>query len=284
MFQGNRSGFVVETEAKKVDGLTFSRKTMDLATVLGCILGLVVIIGTMLSEGNLGIFFNIPAIAIVFGGMTCATMIHFSMKQFLGVFSVVKKTLFHKLPEPKEAILEMANFATINRRDGALALEQEVAKIKDPFMAKGIQMIVDGQEENHIRERIGLEIQYTLERHGMGRKIMEFMGASSPSFAMVGTLIGLVNMLSEMEDPSKIGEGMACALVCTFYGAFIANMFFLPMAGKLGQYSKMEGIHMEMLLEGLCAIVRGESPSAVREIMQVFVSAKRREELKTKAK
>lgn len=257
---------------------------MDLATILGCILGLVVILGTMMFEGNLGIFFNIPAIAIVFGGMTCATMIHFSMKQFLGVFSVIKKTLFHKLPESRETIDQMVNYAVTSRRDGALSLEQEISKIKSPFMAKAVQMIVDGQDEHHIRERIGLEIQFTMERHGMGRKIMEFMGASSPSFAMVGTLIGLVNMLSEMEDPSKIGEGMACALVCTFYGAFVANMFFLPMAGKLGQYSKMEGIYMEMLLEGVCAIVRGENPSAVREVMQVFVSAKGREEIRSKGK
>ena len=256
---------------------------MDFATVIGCVFGLAVIIGTILYEGGIGIFINMPAFAIVFGGMTCATLIHFSMKQFLGVFSVIKKTLFHKLPDPKDTITQMANYATINRRDGALALEQEIPKIKDTFLTKCIQMVVDGLEEEHIRERIGLEIQYTQERHGMGRKIMEFMGSSSPSFAMVGTLIGLVSMLSNMEDPSKIGTGMATALVCTFWGAFIANMFFLPMAGKLGQYSKMETIHMEMLLEGLCAIVRGENPSAVREVMQVFVSSKRREALKAKA-
>lgn len=257
---------------------------MDVATILGCVLGLSVILGTMLVEGNLGIFFNVPALAIVFGGMTCATMIHFSMKQFLGVFGVIKKTLFHKLPEARETIDQMVNYAVTSRRDGALALEQEIPKIKSPFMARAVQMIVDGQDEERIRERMELEITSTLERHGMGRKIMEFMGASSPSFAMVGTLIGLVNMLSRMEDPSKIGEGMACALVCTFYGAFVANMFFLPMAGKLGQYSKMEGIHMEMLLEGICAIVRGENPSAVREVMQVFVSANVREDAKAKGK
>ena len=255
---------------------------MDIATILGFILGFVVIIGTMLYEGNLGVFFNIPAFAIVFGGMTCATMIHFSMKQFLGIFSVIKKTLCHKIAEPGSVIQQMVTFAVINRRDGALALEQEIKKVHNSFMVKGLQMLTDGQDEEVIRERMGMEIQYTQERHGMGKKILEFMGASCPSFAMVGTLIGLVNMLSKMDDPSHIGAGMAVALVCTFYGALVANLVFLPLAGKLGQYSKHETMQMEMIQEGICAIVRGENPTVVREIMQVFVSSKRREALKEK--
>jgi len=255
---------------------------MDIATILGFVLGFVVIIGTMLYEGNLAVFFNIPAFAIVFGGMTCATMIHFSMGQFLGIFSVIKKTIFHKTSPAPELIQKMVNYAAINRRDGALALEQEIPKIKDGFLAKGMQMLIDGQDEEAIRELMELEIQYTQERHGMGKKILEFMGSSSPSFAMVGTLIGLVNMLSKMDDPSKIGSGMAVALVCTFYGALVANLVFLPMAGKLGQHSKVETINMEMILEGICAIARGENPTAVREKMQVFVSFKRREQVKAK--
>ncbi len=255
---------------------------MDFATIIGVLFGFGVIIGTMLYEGQLGIFFNIPAIAIVFGGMTAATMIHFSMGQFLGIFGVVKKTVFQKIPSPKDSIQTMVNMAVISRRDGALALEQEIRKVRDPFLAKGLQMIVDGNDEHVIRERMCKEVENTEERHSMGKKILEFMGGSSPSFAMVGTLIGLVNMLSRMDDPSKIGSGMAVALVCTFYGALVANLIFLPMAGKLGQYSKMEMIYMGMITEGVCAIAHGESPTAVREMMEVFVSAKGRARLKVK--
>ena len=243
-------------------------------------MGFVVIIGTILYEGNLAIFFNIPAIAIVVGGMTCATMIHFSMKQFLGIFSVIKKTLLHKTVLPGELIRRMINLAAINRRDGALALEQEIPKIKEPFMIKGLQMLIDGQEEESIRELLEMEIQYLEERHAMGKKILDFMGASCPSFAMVGTLIGLISMLSKMESPEEIGAGMAVALVCTFYGALLANLLFLPLGGKLGQHSKAEKISMEMTLAGICAIAKGDSPTAVREKMQVFISAKRREEVK----
>jgi chemotaxis protein MotA len=253
---------------------------MDIATVLGVLLGLLVIIGTILSEGNLKIFFNIPALAIVFGGMTCATMIHFSLPQFLGIFSVVKKTLLHKTISPQELIQKMVNYAAINRRDGALALEQEIGRIKEPFLIKGMQMLIDGQDEESIRELLDLEIQYMEERHAMGKKILDFMGSSCPSFAMVGTLIGLISMLSNMESPDEIGRGMAVALVCTFYGALFANLVFLPLGGKLGQHSKAEKISMEMILEGVCAIAKGDSPTAVREKIQVFISAKRREPVK----
>ncbi len=255
---------------------------MDIATTLGVILGFVVIFGTITyeSHGSMAIFFNIPALAIVGGGTTCATMIHFSMGQFIGVMSVVKKTLLNRIPAPQELIQRMVNYAAINRRDGALALEQEIGKTRDQFLSKGLQMLVDGADEHAIRDLLGMEIQYMEERHAMGKKILDFMGSSAPSFAMVGTLIGLVSMLSRMENPDEIGRGMATALVCTFYGALIANLVFIPMGGKLGQYSKAEKISMEMILEGVCSIAKGDSPTAVSEKMQVFISAKRREAVK----
>lgn len=255
---------------------------MDIATILGVFLGFFIIVGTMYVEGqgNLAIFFNIPAIAIVLGGMTCATMIHFSMKQFLGIFSVIKKTLLHRVMPPQELIQAMVNYAAINRRDGTLALEQEMGKASDPFLVKGLQMLVDGNDEHAVREMLGLEIQYMEERHAIGKKILDFMGSSCPSFAMVGTLIGLISMLSKMENPSEVGRGMAVALVCTFYGALLANLLFLPMGGKLGQHSKTEKLSMEMIAEGVCAIAKGDNPTAVREKMQVFISANRREAVK----
>jgi chemotaxis protein MotA len=125
-----------------------------------------------------------------------------------------------------------------------------------------------------------MEIQYLQERHASGKRILEFMGASAPAFGMIGTLIGLVQMLGTLEDPSQIGGGMATALITTFYGALLANLVFIPLAGKLGIRSKRESILREMVVEGLLAIVRGESPTGVREKMQTFVSAKNREELK----
>ncbi len=253
---------------------------MDIATIVGVILGLIVIIGAIAVGAGAEMFFNLPSLAITIGGMLCATLIHFSLPQFLGIFSVIKKTIVTEIPSQSELIQKMVNYAAINRRDGALALEQEIGKIDDLFFIKGLQMLVDGQDHDDIRELMSLEVQYLQERHTSGKKILEFMGAAAPSFGMIGTLIGLIQMLSNLDDPSGLGAGMATALVTTFYGAFSANLIFIPLAGKLGIYSKAESTAMEMITEGVCAIARGENPSVVREKMQVFVSQGRREEVK----
>jgi len=127
---------------------------------------------------------------------------------------------------------------------------------------------------------MSMEIQYIQERHGLGKKILEFMGASAPAFGMIGTLIGLVQMLQNLSDPAGLGRGMAVALITTFYGAFLANVAFIPLAGKLGIYSKAEILSMEMTVEGICAISKGDNPTVVREKMQSFVSPNKREDIK----
>jgi len=177
-------------------------------------------------------------------------------------------------------IQKMINYAAINRRDGALALEQEINSANDFFLGKSLQMLVDGQDADNIREHLSLEIQNLQDRHSRGKKILEFMGAAAPAFGMIGTLIGLIQMLRNLESPESIGSGMAVALLTTFYGALTANLIFLPLAGKLGIFSKAETKIMEMVVEGVCAIARGDSPTAVREKLQVFVSHSRREEVK----
>ena len=254
---------------------------MDVATIIGILFGLIVIIGAILSGGtSAGIFFNIPSLAITMGGMLCATLIHFSLPQFLGIFLVVKKTIITKIPLQSHLIQQMVNFAAINRRDGALALEQEIQNVDDLFFVRGLQMLVDGQESDGIRDIMSLEIQYLQERHSRGKKILEFMGAAAPAFGMIGTLIGLVQMLANLDDPSSIGMGMATALLTTFYGALAANLIFIPLAGKLGIYSKAETVSKEMIIEGICAIAQGDNPTAVREKMHAFVSQGRRQEVK----
>jgi len=253
---------------------------VDIATVVGVLFGLVVVIGAIVAGGGGGMFFDAPSMAITIGGMICATMIHFSLPQFFGIFSIIRKTIVSKIPSPSELIQKMVNYAAINRRDGALALEQEIRNVNDLFFVKGLQMLVDGQESENIRELMTLEIQYLQDRHSTGKKILEFMGAAAPAFGMIGTLIGLVKMLSNLESPESIGSGMAVALLTTFYGAFAANLIFIPLAGKLGIYSKAEVTAMEMITEGICAIAQGENPTAVGEKMQAFISHGRREEVK----
>lgn len=253
---------------------------MDIATIIGVLFGICVIMWAILSGASPKTFVDIPSLVLTIGGMLCATMIHFSLPQFLGVFSVIKKTIVTKLPSQIELVQKMVNYAAINRRDGALALEQEIRKITDPFFARGLQMLVDGQNEDSVRDQMSMEIQYLQDRHSTGKKILEFMGASAPAFGMIGTLIGLVQMLSNLSDPSSLGAGMSVALITTFYGAFVSNLIFIPLAGKLGIYSKAEALSMEMITEGICAIARGENPTAVKEKMQVFMSHSNRREVK----
>jgi len=250
---------------------------MDIATIVGVILGFIVIGWAMLLGGSMRIFWDMPSVAITIGGMLCATLIHFSLPQFLGIFSVVKKTLVSRIPLPSELIQRMVNYATINRREGALALEKEIGKANNVFLAKGLQMLVDGQHSEAIRELMSMEVQYLQERHANGKKILEFMGSAAPAFGMIGTLIGLVQMLRNLNSPDQIGAGMAVALITTFYGAIVANLLFLPLAGKLGLYSKAETIAMEMIIEGICAISHGSNPRTVREKLQVFISQRKRE-------
>lgn len=253
---------------------------MDIATIIGISLGLILLIGAIAVGTGAALFINIPALGITIGGMICSTLIHFSLPQFLGIFSIIKKTIISQIPSQAELIQNMVNYAAINRRDGALALEQEISKIDNTFFVKGLQMIMDGQDKENIRELMDLEIQYVQERHSTGKTILEFMGAAAPAFGMIGTLIGLVQMLANLSDPSGIGLGMATALITTFYGAFVANLFFIPMAGKLGIYSKAETLAMEMITEGICAIAQGDAPTVVREKMQSFISHRHREDVK----
>jgi chemotaxis protein MotA len=253
---------------------------MDIATIIGILLGFFVIVSAILAGGGGKIFVHLPSLAITIGGMLCATLIHFSLRQFLGIFAVVKKTIVTKIPPPSELIQNMVNYAAVNRRDGALALEQEIPKVSDLFFARGLQMLVDGQEVDAIKDIMGLEVQTLQDRHSIGKKILEFMGAAAPAFGMIGTLIGLVLMLKNLDSPDAIGAGMAVALLTTFYGALAANLVFIPLAGKLGLYSKAEVTAMEMIVEGICSIAKGENPTAVREKMQAFISPTRREEVK----
>lgn len=253
---------------------------MDIATVIGLLAGLACIAFAILSGGSAAIFINVPSMMITVGGMIASTMIHFSLGQVLGIGAVMKKTLLCKVPLESELMQKLVNYAAINRRDGALALESQLKDAGDPFLTKAVRMIVDGQTEEVIERQLEMEIQYIRERHAEGKKILDFMGASAPAFGMIGTLIGLVQMLGTMSDPSQIGVGMATALITTFYGALLANLVFIPLSGKLSIRSKRETMLAEMTVEGVVGIVRGESPTEVRERMHTFVSSKHREEVK----
>ncbi|MBN1522360.1 MAG: motility protein A [Candidatus Aureabacteria bacterium] len=249
---------------------------MDITTVIGLILGLVLIFIAIFTGGGGGIFINVPSLLITVGGAIAATTIAFPLPEVLRVIKIVSKTFFIKSPDPNEVIKNVAKFATTARREGILALEDMSADLDDEFMKKGIQLAVDGTAPDILKEILETEIAYLEERHSAGQDILSFLADMSPAFGMIGTLIGLIQMLKTLEDPSQIGAGMAVALITTFYGAFMANLLFIPMAAKLKNRTKEEVLIKTLIIEGVMSIQSGDNPRIVEEKLKAYLAPKLR--------
>jgi chemotaxis protein MotA len=194
------------------------------------------------------------------------------MRQVLGVFGVVKKCFTEKLPTPAETIEQFKEMSTSARKDGLLALESRLADISDDFLRRGLEMVVGGTTKEEVQSILETEISYIDERHRIGKKVIDALGAAAPAFGMIGTLIGLVQMLRTLDDPSQIGGGMATALLTTLYGAVLANLFCIPLAGKLETRNKEEIMIRELMMAGLTALVEGQAPRAIHSRLTAFLS------------
>ena len=251
---------------------------MDIATIAGAFAGIgLIVLAILQNDGSLLIFLDSSSAMIVLGGTIAATLINFPFASVMGVISVVKKTFLHQEMEPGVVIGTMVDFAEVARREGILSLEQKVDDLDDDFAKTGIRLAVDGTEPEAIREIMELELENLEERHQQGQNILVSMGTASPAFGMIGTLIGLVKMLMTMDDPSSIGPAMSVALLTTFYGAFIANLLFIPLAGKLKTRSQDEVLIKRLILEGIMAIQSGENPRMVEQKLSMFIAPRKRE-------
>ncbi len=250
---------------------------MDIGTVNGIVVGIGCIVAAILHDGSLKSFIDIPGALVAFGGATGGLFIMFPAKKVLGVFGVLKHCFLHTLPDPRDEIKRLTELATVARRDGLLALEKRLPEIRDPFLVRGLEMVIDGTPREKLEEILQIELHCIQERHLMGKKIFDQLGASLPAFAMVGTLIGLILMLNKLDDPSSIGSGMAVAMVATFYGAFTANLICLPLAGKLESRNKEETLIRELMIQGLSALVEGEAPRAMETKLKAFLAPKARQ-------
>ncbi len=249
---------------------------MDIGTILGFICGFGFIAAAITMHGSLTDFVDIPGAMVAFGGSFSALFINFPLKKVLGVFGVVKHCFLHHLPEPRAEIKRLGALAAIARRDGLLALEKQLADMDDPFLVRGLELIIDGSPKEKVEEILMIELECIKERHSTGKRIFDQLGASLPAFGMVGTLIGLIQMLRELDDPSRIGAGMAVAMVTTFYGAFVANLIALPLGGKLEARSKEETLLRLLMIQGLVALAEGESPRALESKLKAFLAPKAR--------
>ena len=252
---------------------------MDFATLVGAVSGTVLVLVAIFMGGGLGMFFNVPSLMITVGGTIAATLINFPLAKVMGVFAVAKKAVLCKVLSPQEEIARMVDYATVARREGLLALEDKLADVEDPFLHKGIQLVIDGTAPETLRSILQTELDFLQNRHALGKSILDAMGAAAPAFGMIGTLIGLVQMLRNLDDPSQIGVGMSTALLTTFYGALMANLFFLPLAGKVDARSKEEVLMKEVMIEGIISIQSGDNPRLVAEKLKSFVAPNIRDRL-----
>jgi chemotaxis protein MotA len=250
---------------------------MDIGSILGMIFGFAFIAGAIMMHGSLSDFVDVPGALVAFGGSFSAIMIAFPAKKVLGIFGIVKQVFLTRIPDPKEEIQRFAEMAGVVRRDGQLALEKYVPVVKDGFLKRGLEMVIDNAPKDKVEEVLHIELHGLEERHALGKKIFDQLGAMLPSFGMVGTLVGLIQMLGQLDDPSKIGAGMAVAMVTTFYGAFVANMVFLPMGAKLEARSKEEVKVRELMIHGLVCLLEQESPREVESKLKAFLAPKARE-------
>ncbi len=251
---------------------------MDLATIIGIIVSFGLVIAAIITGGSPLIFIDIKSALIVFGGTIGATLVNFPLPRVLGVVGVVKNTFSSSIVQPNEIVDQFMDYANRARREGILSLEPVLKEIDDLYLKKGLQLTVDGLEPQAIQEILETEITYRENRHETGADILSTLGAFAPAMGMIGTVIGLILMLQTMDDPSTIGPAMAVALITTFYGAVMANLVFLPMAGKLRQRSKEEILNMEMILEGILAISKGENPRIIQEKLSSFIPPKERKQ------
>jgi len=250
---------------------------MDIATILGVISAFGLVCIAIFMGGGIQLFINIPALMIVVGGTLGATMINYPLRDVFGVFKVVKKALLARNTSVAELIKRFMAFAQKSRKEGILALENEIKEVNDEFLKKGVQLAIDGLEPQEISDILETEVDFVRNRHQLGAEIFSTMGTFSPALGMIGTLIGLVQMLQTMDDPSRIGPAMAVALLTTFYGSIMANIVCLPISGKLRTRSKEEVLTKEMAIQGIVSLTNGDNPRILEQKLQAFIPPNQRE-------
>ena len=236
---------------------------MDLASLIGLLGAIGMIVFAMVSGGGVGPFIDVPSILIVFGGTFFAVMYTCPLPTFLGSFGAMSKAFLPPVKAQDELITRMVELAGIARKDGMMALEGQ--EVPDKFFEKGLQMLVDGADETKLTEQLNREIKGMQRRHEDSTGVFQAWVDLAPAMGMIGTLIGLVAMLGNMADPKAIGPAMAVALLTTLYGAMIANCIFMPIVTKLEGYSAHEALYREMVVMGLKYISRGESPRNITD-------------------
>lgn len=247
---------------------------MDLATLVGVLGAFGIIGGAMTMSGGVGLFIDVPSVLIVFVGTIFVVLMKFSLAQFLSCFKVAGKAFMFKLVAPTELIEEVVVLADEARKNGLLALEGK--EVSDDFLQAGIQLLVDGHDAEVVKSLMTKDMNEAIKRHDIGSQIWKQMGDTAPAMGMVGTLIGLVAMLSNMSDPASIGPAMAVALLTTLYGAVLANMLALPISDKVALRKDEEGRIKAMIIDAIMGIQAGQNPRVIDSMLRNYLPASKR--------
>jgi len=251
---------------------------MDLGTLLGLFGGLgVIIAGIIINKGAIGSYIDFGSVFIVIGGSLMAMLVGQGLPRMLGIMKYVKIVLNVPNYEEEKIIAGLVTFSEKARREGLLALEDDLEEVEEEFMRKGIQLVVDGTDPEIIKSILFNELNQQQERHQIGIKVFDDWGKLAPAFGMIGTLAGLIAMLANMEDTSSIGAGMSLALITTFYGAILANLVFIPIKSKLEDRDNTETTVKEIMIEGILSIQSGDNPRILESKLISFLPPDRRE-------
>jgi chemotaxis protein MotA len=250
---------------------------MDLGSILGLVLGIAcIVISIFIGDGELRSYWDAPSVFITIGGGLCSTLINFRLKDVLSVFKLATHIFRDKATSANETIEMLVKLSEKTRREGLLSIEPELEQMEDPFIKQSLQLVVDGIESETIKDFMDTEIENMQSRHSKGQAIFNMMGAIFPAWGMIGTLLGLINLLLKLDDPAQIGPSMSVALVTTFYGSIIANFICIPMAGKLKIKSDEEVHQKEMIAEAVISIQAGENPKMLEQKLKIFLTPEQR--------
>ncbi|MBE7559991.1 MotA/TolQ/ExbB proton channel family protein [bacterium] len=249
---------------------------MDIATFIGITFGITMVFLAILMGGNMALYIDLPSFILVAGGTIAATLISFPLVKVRGVFGVVKNAFSWKSASPLETIQTLVEFSERARREGILALENSLEEIDDKFLRSGIRLAVDGVEPDLIKDILDTELAFIEDRHKEGQQILLTMGNYAPAFGMIGTLIGLVGMLANLNDVKSIGPQMALAILTTLYGALAANLIFNPLADKLKNRTAEEVLVKEVTIDGIMSIQSGDNPRIAEHRLMAFLAPRDR--------
>jgi len=257
---------------------------MDIFLPLGIIVSIgAILVGQALEGGHVGSITQFTAFLIVIGGTIGAVMVNYPLNTFMNAFKPAIGAVFSSKIDYESVITQLENYAQVARKEGILSLESKLKDVKDHFLRRGLQYVVDGTEPETLEKILGIEMAYEEERETLSAKVFETAGGFAPTVGILGAVLGLIHVMENLADPSKLGGGIATAFVATVYGVGSANLLFLPLAGNIKIKIRARGVLKELMIEGLMAIATGENPRLLREKLEGFLEKAKNKDEQQKA-